>query len=206
MFSYKWIIEIYFVDFVHYESVYDHYGIDNKLPVSLCEAIRPEACHHPTLYINMAGGIKTSLHYDRSRTTFSVAEIEEADASTVPQVADPGKHNIFVQLTGSRTFVLFPPNCAPDMIPFDESHINHISQSTTFLHSVSAHSSDLKEQLNFIAASAFPSLAGPWHHRIEITLNAGDALLIPAGWWHYTHLHTPGVALNWWFARDCLIK
>lgn len=183
-------------------SIYDQFGIEPLFPAALCEAIRPEACHHPTLYINMTGGIKTSLHYDRSCTSFSATELERTKGSTMKE--DPGKHNLFVQLTGSRTFVLFPPSCTPDMIPFHERHINHISQSTTFLHSVSAHSSDLNEQLKFITESAFPSLVGPWQQRMEITLNAGDSLLIPARWWHYTHLHTPGIALNWWFVSNCL--
>ncbi len=183
------------------EQVYERYGMRRKLPCSLCEAIRPEVCHTPTLYINMAGGIKTSLHYDRSQITFTYAEARQR-----PFQEDPGKHNLFVQLTGSRTFVLFPPHCASDMMPFNEPHINHISQSTTFLHSVSSHSSVLEEQLPYIRGSEYASLAGPWQQRIEIKVNAGDALLIPARWWHYTYLDEAGMALNWWFAKDCLMN
>jgi hypothetical protein len=88
------------------------------------------------------------------------------------------------------------------MMPFPERHLNHISQSTTFLHTVPT-DCNLEEQLEFIASSAFPSLVRPWRERVEIRLEAGDALLIPAGWWHYTYLHSAGVGLNWWFMKDC---
>lgn len=33
-------------------------------------------------------------------------------------------------------------------------------------------------------------------------LEAGEALLIPAKWWHCTEIITSGTALNWWFLVD----
>ncbi len=219
----------------------------------------------------MAGGIKTSLHYDRSQTNFSKSfssriakekatlsndkalatkkekaghkkerhlfknqihmierrelsssknniddfgEIDDELAVSNPfrikklssnkqdlsddDEADPGKHNLFVQLKGSRKFVLFPPHLTSSMEPMEEEHLNHISRSTTFLHSLEG------KEARSSAFSRYPSLEEVWKHRIEVTLQEGDALLIPARWWHYTHVLTPGMALNWWFSRDCM--
>ncbi len=194
-------------------SIYHRYGIRHLLPQLLCPQLVDYDCHHPTLYINMKGGIKTSLHFDRSCTTFTAAEVHQKNSEHINSDNnnnnndnnndDPGKNNLFVQLTGSRTFVLFPPQYCQGgvMMPFEDYHINHISKSTTFLHSVTEHSSNLQKQLKFIEESEFPSLAGPWLHRVVICLHAGDALLIPARWWHYTVVHEPGVALNWWFSE-----
>ncbi len=188
------------------DNIYQLFGIEKLLPVELCPDIRPDACHHPTLYINMAGGIKTSLHFDRSQTSFTAAEMNNFRNRQQIQV-DPGKNNIFVELTGSRTFYLFSPDFSEEMmVTFREGHLNHISQATTFLHSVLEHSPDFNEQLMFIKRSSFPQFTKAWANRVEITLHAGDALLIPARWWHYTLLHEPGMALNWWFLRDCLRK
>jgi hypothetical protein len=178
------------------------FGIEKYLPAALCSFIRVEACHKPTLYINLAGDMHTSLHFDRSCTTFDLNNQSDDDSHDGDK-HDPGKNNLFVQLTGSRKFVLFPPHCSEDMMPFPEKHLNHISQSTTFLHRVAEHSPDLDQQLEFIASSQFPFLAKPWQQRLEITLQAGDALLIPTKWWHYTQLLTPSVALNWWFLKSC---
>ena len=125
--------------------------------------------------------IETKLHYERDN--------------------DPGKHNLFVQLTGSRKFILFPPHVTNDMMPMDEIHLSHISQSMTFLHSIDGDMNEYDEDYYF---SEYPSLKNVWKHRIEITLQGGDALLIPARWWHCTHVLTPSIALNWWFLNDCL--
>jgi hypothetical protein len=116
---------------------------------------------------------------------------------------DEGKHNLFLQVTGSRVFVLFPPSDLSALLPTRGSYYGHISLSTTFLHSVREYSNDLEEQVKYILHSPFPTLAEPWRHRMEITLEAGDALFIPAKWWHYTYLTTPGMGLNWWFERNC---
>ena len=85
-------------------------GITGLLPQLLCPQLVDYDCHRPTLYINMKGGIKTSLHFDRSCTTFTAAEVREKNSEQIhSDDDDPGKNNLFVQLTGSRTFVLFPP-------------------------------------------------------------------------------------------------
>jgi hypothetical protein len=65
-------------------------------PHTLCDLISENACHSPTFYIGNKG-VQTSLHYDRSCDPSSPHYREN----------DPGKHNLFYQISGSRRFVLF---------------------------------------------------------------------------------------------------
>ena len=176
-------------------SIYHRYGIRYALPKTLLG--NRSYCYdvdHPSIHIHLKtdSTIKTSLKYDRYHNS---KKQKKSNSTSV----DKGKNNLFVQLTGSRTFVLFPPQYCQGgvMMPFEDYHINHISKSTTFLHSVTEHSSNLQKQLKFIEESEFPSLAGPWLHRVVIRLNAGDGLLIPARWWYYCIIDEPGVALSW---------
>jgi jumonji domain-containing protein 7 len=45
-----------------------------------------------------------------------------------------------------------------------------------------------------------PGSLSPEAHPIHITLNPGDTLYLPAGWWHYVR-QSEGItiALNWWY-------
>ena len=119
-----------------------------------------------------------------------------------------GKHNLFLQISGSRKFYLFQPTdlepggfSFESMLPSEGSPGPHISRSMTFLHSVPEGPEEI--QLRYIRASEFPSLANAWLNRLEITLTAGSALFIPAKMWHCTRILETGVALNWWFATEC---
>ena len=37
---------------------------------------------------------------------------------------------------------------------------------------------------------------------VEVTLEAGDALYLPAGWWHYVRQSGLTIALNWWYDME----
>ena len=39
----------------------------------------------------------------------------------------------------------------------------------------------------------------PSVHPISVTLNAGDTLYLPAGWWHHVRQSGVTIALNWWY-------
>jgi hypothetical protein len=114
---------------------------------------------------------------------------------------DPGKYNLFVQLSGKRKFVLFSPEYSADLLPDRSSAWPNVSKSTTFLHSIPRHSPILAEQLEFIRRSEFPSLSTAWFHRQEYVLTHGDVFLIPPRWWYYSEVLETGTALNWWFCK-----
>lgn len=40
-------------------------------------------------------------------------------------------------------------------------------------------------------------------HPIDITLEAGDSLYLPAGWWHHVRQSSRcTIALNWWYDME----
>jgi len=51
-----------------------------------------------------------------------------------------------------------------------------------------------------------PDLPGslpPEAHPLHITLEAGDTLYLPVGWWHYVRQSGPTtIALNWWYDAE----
>ena len=170
----------------------DHAGITFLAPNMLSNNIISESsCHGPTFYIGEKG-IKTSLHYDRSCDVVNNPEIAEND---------PGKNNLFLQLSGKRKFILFPSHYHTDLYPSIGSTTPHVSESTTFLHSI-PYDVDESAQHEYLLQSQYPKLANAWPARLEIVLEAGDGLLIPARWWHYTEILEAGSALNWWFAME----
>ena len=176
-------------------------GISPYAPNRLCNCVHIEYCQLPTLFIGMKG-IHTALHYDRSYDTIQ-------NSSTTTPIAlrtnDPGKHNLFLQISGVRKFILFEPEHEKYLMPDIHSLTNyHVSRSLTFIHSVLEYSDHLSQQLRYINNSPYSSLAKAWPDKKEIILNPGDALLIPARWWHYTEIVETGVAMNWSFMTDCL--
>ena len=43
----------------------------------------------------------------------------------------------------------------------------------------------------------------PGTHPIQIEVEAGDTLYLPAGWWHHVRQFGPTViALNWWYDME----
>jgi hypothetical protein len=115
---------------------------------------------------------------------------------------DPGKYNLFAQVSGKRKFILFSPEYYSDLLPDLGSSWPHVSRTTVFFHSVGKHSSVLGDQMDFIRRSEFPSLATPWFHRQEYILSHGDVFLIPPKWWYISEVLETGTALNWSFFTE----
>jgi hypothetical protein len=129
----------------------------------------------------------------------SFSSQSQAQQKVAPKKKDPGKHNLFLQLSGIRKFILFPPECNEDLLPMKGSPWPNVSKTTTFVHTVNDFSSNFDLQMEFIRNSSFPSLAKAWPQRIEVFLQPGEALLIPATWWHCTQIIQSGTGINWWF-------
>ena len=149
-------------------------------PNRLCEDISTHACRLPTLFISPESGVMTSLHFDMSEGSHKK------------------KANLYAQLTGKKLWVLFPPSGYNLDMTLDNRDAPHVSGLTTFVLKVLA--MPLREQKAAISKHRWGhALAEVWDDRIEVTLNAGDAILLPPGWWHCTASLSPGVGVNWWF-------
>lgn len=86
-------------------------------------------------------------------------------------------HAFITQLYGSKEFTLFEPRDSPYLYPLKS--IAHIS------------SIDDVDRPDF---DRFPLFAKATPHKI--TIQAGDTIFIPAGWWHVTRLLSPSIAVS----------
>lgn len=47
-----------------------------------------------------------------------------------------------------------------------------------------------------------PGNLPPEAHPINITVNAGETLYLPPGWWHHVRQADDTIALNWWYDME----
>ncbi len=87
-------------------------------------------------------------------------------------------HTWVAQLHGRKTFVLYAPSDAPCLYPrADEPWQSSVAD---------IEAPDLARYPRFVAARP--------HH---VTLERGDTLFLPAGWWHTTRATEPNISVAW---------
>ncbi|CAI2355068.1 unnamed protein product [Caenorhabditis sp. 36 PRJEB53466] len=96
-----------------------------------------------------------------------------------PLHTDPRK-NMFVQVHGTKLFRLVSPDESATVYPI-EGMLSNTSQ-------VDVENPDLSE---------FPEFGGA--HVLDAVVNEGDALFIPAKWWHYVRSTKFSVSISFWF-------
>ncbi|MEM7725674.1 MAG: cupin-like domain-containing protein [Cyanobacteria bacterium P01_A01_bin.45] len=95
---------------------------------------------------------------------------------------------ILTQLSGSKKVLLFPPNQLPNIYPF--TLLNHLKYGLKIRSSYSQvypQSPDLE---------AFPKFSEALNNSYEVTLQEGDVLFIPVGWWHEVTALGDGVVIS----------
>lgn len=81
-----------------------------------------------------------------------------------------------MQLHGSKRVVLFPPSQTFNLYPFPfYAHLRYGLKLRSWFSRVYPDHPDFE---------SFPKLRQALKHKYDITLNPGDVLYIPAGWWH----------------------
>lgn len=100
-------------------------------------------------------------------------------------------HNILVVLYGRKTVTLYPPSDTAKLYPFPV-HTKSVNHSQ-----VDIVKPDLEKHERFPEASA---------RRFEVM--AGDALVIPEGWWHQVDSDEFTIAVNYWWdgVREQLVS
>lgn len=90
-------------------------------------------------------------------------------------------HNLVVQLTGRKRWLLFPPSQSRALYPrgllFGMPNFSRVDPERP----------DLSRFPRFSGAVGFHAVVG-----------LGETLFIPRGWWHYTRLLDDAVTLNFW--------
>ena len=95
------------------------------------------------------------------------------------------QHNLFCQVRGRKSFLLFPPDAAPLLRTYP---IHHWSDRRARL--------DV-EQLGTVEGEALKGCA------VEAELVPGDTLFLPSYWFHHVHaLDGEGVSLSLWYQHN----
>ncbi|XP_049877468.1 HSPB1-associated protein 1 [Pectinophora gossypiella] len=93
--------------------------------------------------------------------------------------------NIVAQLHGKKRWILFPPETGglkPTRVPYEESSVY--------------------SELNFYCPLNLEPFSGLVGGRL-VELNAGDALFVPQGWWHYVQNVDPlNITMNIWLPHE----
>ncbi|GAA3214916.1 cupin-like domain-containing protein [Dactylosporangium siamense] len=141
-------------------------AVRDRLPV-LAERLDYPSCVPPELInaVNLwmaAPGTVTPLHYDDT-------------------------HNLFAQVSGSKTFYLFPPENLEALYPGPlNTGAQHLSRVDLFQPDLERH-----------------PRTGSLAYR-SATVQAGEALLLPAFWWHQVASHDVAVSVNFWWRAHVL--
>ena len=98
--------------------------------------------------------------------------------------------NVAVCVAGQRRFTLFPPDQIANLYPGPL----HLTPAGTPVSMVDIASPDLER---------FPRFAQAWDHALQATLQPGDAIYIPYGWWHGVDSLDPvSILVNYWWKPD----
>ncbi|MBU3020717.1 cupin-like domain-containing protein [Aestuariibacter sp. A3R04] len=98
--------------------------------------------------------------------------------------------NLAVNITGERTFTLFPPEAIRDLYP-GPVHKAPGGQAISLVNF-----SNIDEQ-------QFPRFKYALKTATTTTLTAGDAIFIPSLWWHHVQSAKPlNTLLNFWYRHD----
>ena len=96
-------------------------------------------------------------------------------------------HNLLCVVSGEKRVCLWPPTCTEQLRPFSAF-------------GESANHSQLTDLTDSPALQAATAQARQLQAYVDVTLAAGDALFIPAGWWHLVTSAAQSAAINYWWA------
>jgi hypothetical protein len=97
------------------------------------------------------------------------------------------KENIACCVAGRRLFTVFPPECTPDLYPGPFE----LTPAGTPVSMVDLAEPDLDR---------YPRFEQAWVHALQVTLDPGDAIYIPYGWWHGVEsLEAVSILVNYWW-------
>jgi jumonji domain-containing protein 7 len=104
-------------------------------------------------------------------------------SGTVTPLHHDGLHNLFGQVYGTKTVVLFDPADTPYLSPRTEGSMSHLSP-------IDIESPDLALHPEFPRATPY-----------TVFMEPGDLLFMPAYWWHHVRAHETSISVNqWWRA------
>ncbi|KAF9247051.1 cupin-like domain-containing protein [Melanogaster broomeanus] len=122
--------------------------------------------------------------------------------STTSIHSDPYE-NVYTVIRGTKHFTLLPPTegwCLEERLyPHAVYSRADVSSELQLIPS----SPETRVRWSSVSDPHLPNALPPEAHPIHITLNAGETLYLPVGWWH--HVRQSGdvtIAVNWWYDAE----
>ncbi|KAI0732763.1 Clavaminate synthase-like protein [Irpex lacteus] len=111
--------------------------------------------------------------------------------------------NIYSVIRGSKTFTVFPPTegwCMEERIYPHATYLRVGNDSELVL--VPSEDSASPVRWSSIIDPTDPRAVSSDAHPITITVQAGESLYLPAGWWHYVRQSEMTIAVNYWYDME----
>ncbi|KDQ64509.1 hypothetical protein JAAARDRAFT_145309 [Jaapia argillacea MUCL 33604] len=123
------------------------------------------------------------------------------DSKSTTSIHSDPYENIYTVIRGAKHFTLLPPTDGCFMEERSYSHATYARDSPSSpLTILPSPNPTPPVRWSSISDPHLPNNLPSVAHPIHITVEAGEALYLPAGWWH--HVRQSGditIALNWWY-------
>lgn len=147
-----------------------------------------------------------------------MVRIPVKDRQTIPLLVSDPYENIYTVVRGSKHFTLLPPtegglylkgqtvsrgDCGVAQY-FAERMYPHGTWTRSIPDGLTMISSPNVSPIRWSSVND-PDLQGnlpPEAHPIRITVEAGETLYLPPGWWHHVRQADNTIALNWWYDME----
>ncbi|KAI9056508.1 Clavaminate synthase-like protein [Trametes sanguinea] len=125
------------------------------------------------------------------------------DEKSVTSIHSDPYENIYTVLRGSKQFTLLPPTEGWCLQERRYPHATYVrSPATSQLELVPSPADTPLVRWSSVTDPTDPGALPAEAHPIHITVNAGETLYLPAGWWHYVRQRGFTVAVNYWYDME----
>ncbi|CDO73735.1 hypothetical protein BN946_scf185015.g63 [Trametes cinnabarina] len=125
------------------------------------------------------------------------------DEKSVTSIHSDPYENIYTVLRGSKQFTLLPPTEGWCLQERRYPHATYVrSPTTSRLELVPSPPETPLVRWSSVTDPTVPGSLPAEAHPMHITVNAGETLYLPAGWWHYVRQRGFTVAVNYWYDME----
>ncbi|KAI0353016.1 Clavaminate synthase-like protein [Trametes cingulata] len=125
------------------------------------------------------------------------------DEKSVTSIHSDPYENIYTVIRGSKHFTLLPPTGGWCLKERRYPHATYVrSTATSQLELVPSPADVPLVRWSSVTDPTAPGALPPEAHPIHVTVNAGETLYLPAGWWHYVRQEGFTVAVNYWYDME----
>ncbi|OCH94076.1 Clavaminate synthase-like protein [Obba rivulosa] len=125
------------------------------------------------------------------------------DSASVTSIHSDPYENVYTVIRGAKHFTLLPPTegwCLSERV---YPHSTYMRSPTTNKLVLDPSSSEVPEvRWSSVTDPTVPGALPPEAHPIHITVEAGQTLYLPAGWWHFVRQTQVTIAINYWYDME----